>query len=459
MKFYKISELLKYREIKLNKRRTYNNSYNDFRIRNNKKENIRMNQLFNESELYSFSPLINHSGYMTYRANNNRNFTHYINRNSFYRKNNFPINQKYYNYNNDYPYSMQRNLLTENCKVDNTNYNEYDSYINNNNDNYPNDYFLTNINNVKRNNLNRTDYGFYSPINKKRKKGKNLYSNNYEDINNKIYEYLNNFESNKKRIDMLNPKNIYNNTYSSKKRNKSINNISKGNIYDNLYPENYNNNLYNVKYKNNGELENYFNKKNNNNKYNTNLKLNNERLNFKKNQNNNKNNNKNNKSILQYNNKNNQNDEEDKISKFSNNNKDLSKKNSNTSLNPSSYGIDHMKTYYTNKPKTSNNNINIATSNVNSTSSRMLDTQYHFLNGLKMKSGEVNEYFYDFNSGRKGNKDKDKNDDQRSVQSLQSLSDSKMMELANHYLSEEDNSEENYQMNNIIYHRKKHNVK
>ena len=34
-----------------------------------------------------------------------------------------------------------------------------------------------------------------------------------------------------------------------------------------------------------------------------------------------------------------------------------------------------------------------------------------------------------------------------------------MMELANHYLSEEDNSEENYQMNNIIYHRKKHNVK
>ena len=67
------------------------------------------------------------------------------------------------------------------------------------------------------------------------------------------------------------------------------------------------------------------------------------------------------------------------------------------------------------------------------------------------------EYFYDFNSGRKGNKDK--NDDQRSVQSLQSLSDSKMMELANHYLSEEDNSEENYQMNNIIYHRKKHNIK
>ena len=488
MKFWKISELLKFRDIKLNKRRTYNNLYNDFTIRNNKKENIRMNQLYNESELYSFTPLINHSGYMTYRTNNNRNLTPYINKNSFYKKNNYPnlpLNQKYSNYSS--PYAMGRNLLTENSKVDNRNYNDYDydNYINNNNDNYlTNDYFLTNRNNLKRNNLNRTDYGFYSPTNKKRKKGKNIYSNNNDDINSKISEYLNNFENNQKRIDMLNPNNnTYSNynTYSSKKRNKSISNANKGNIYDNLYPGKSNNNLYNAKYKNNGELENYFNQKSSNNKniFNPNLKLNNERLNFSKNKNNKNNNKNNNKSILKYNN-NNQNDDEDKNSKNSkkiyndskdyfysfnkennninnNNNKDLSKKNSNTSLNPSSYGVDHMKTYYTNKQKTSNNNVNIGTSNINSASSRMLDTQYHFLNGLKMMSGEVNEYFYDFNSGRKGNKDK--NDDQRSVQSLQSLSDSKMMELANHYLSEEDNSEENYQMNNIIYHRKKHNVK
>ena len=108
-----------------------------------------------------------------------------------------------------------------------------------------------------------------------------------------------------------------------------------------------------------------------------------------------------------------------------------------------------MKTYYTNKKKTSNNNLNKGNSNINSASPRPLDTQYHFLSGLKMTSGEVNEYFYDFNS-KKGNK----NYDQKSVQSLQSLSDSKMLELANHYLSEED-SVEKYQMNNIIYNKKK----
>ena len=34
-----------------------------------------------------------------------------------------------------------------------------------------------------------------------------------------------------------------------------------------------------------------------------------------------------------------------------------------------------------------------------------------------------------------------------------------MMELANRYLSEEDDSTEKYQMNNIIYNKKKFNVK
>ncbi len=57
----------------------------------------------------------------------------------------------------------------------------------------------------------------------------------------------------------------------------------------------------------------------------------------------------------------------------------MSQKNSNISLNPSSLGVDQMKAYYTNKP----NNINVGnglTSNVNSASERMVDTQYHFLN-------------------------------------------------------------------------------
>ena len=73
-----------------------------------------------------------------------------------------------------------------------------------------------------------------------------------------------------------------------------------------------------------------------------------------------------------------------------------------------------------------------------------------------MSFGEVNEFFNDYNC-RKRDNNKDKNEDQKSVQSLQSLSDSKMLELANHYVSEEDNSIENFQMNNIIYGKKKKN--
>ena len=100
------------------------------------------------------------------------------------------------------------------------------------------------------------------------------------------------------------------------------------------------------------------------------------------------------------------------------------------------------------------NTGNVVYSNVNSASDRMLDSHYHFLNGLKMASGEVNQYFYDFNNGIKNKNNK--NDDS---QSLQSLSDSKMIEIANKYLTEDENSVENYQMNNIIYNKKKHIVK
>ena len=71
-----------------------------------------------------------------------------------------------------------------------------------------------------------------------------------------------------------------------------------------------------------------------------------------------------------------------------------------------------------------------------------------------MTSGEVNEYFYDFNKKDSN----DKNDDQKTTQSLQSLSDSKMLELANYYINEEDDSTEKYQMNNVVYNKKKHNI-
>ena len=482
MKFYKITEILKIKDIKSNKylnngRTTFNNLYNDFTLRNRKKENMKANQLYNESELYPFSPLINHSGYITIGPHN---FTPYTSRYSSYTKNN-PINKKRSNFIE--PFSNGRNILTENPLFDKQNYNNI-NYMNNNDifQKYQNE----NLNNNKKskyedsksNYLNNTDYGFYSPINRHKKK-KNIYPNKNEDINTQISEYLNNFENNKKRINLLNPNNIYksmnnNDDYYPYKRNKSNNNIGHGNKLNikgkGKHPFLDNHEIsYDITSKRNKEIDNYFNKRNNKKKYNSggdqNLIFNKDSFSFKKNQNNKKpiifnndnaqNNNKNNKKLY--------NESKEYFYSFNQennnkkNNKNSSKKNSNTSLIPSSLGNEYTKTFYTNKQKTSTNNLNIGGgSNINSASSRAMDTQYHFLNGLKIASGEVNEYFYDFNS-RRGNRDK--NDDQKSVQTLQSLSDSKMLELANHYLSEEDDSVENYQMNNIIYNKKKFNVK
>ena len=475
MKFYNIIEILKIKDNKSNLffnngRRTYNKLYNDYQFRNEKKENMEINQLYNESELYPFSPLINHSGYMTFRP---YNYTPNISRYNSFKKNNH-INQKSANFIEQYP--KERNILTENNLFNKKNYSNYNDYLNNNEDfqNYPNDYFendnIDKYSNLKKNYFNNTDYRFYSPIHKPKKK-KNL-TNRNEDINSQISEYLNNFQNSKKRTNLLHQNNINNlmknnNDLYSQKRNKSYNNIVPGNKYNitgkgkSPFISN-NEKSYDINYKRNREIDNYFNKSSNN-KYNNNLIFNKDNFNYKNNkypfkkeygQNNNNNNKNNNKKLY--------NESKDYIynnnkENTKNNQNNYSKKNSNASLNPSSLGIEHTKTFYTNKQKTSNNNLNIGNSNINSASSRAFDTQNHFVKELKMASGEVNEYFYDFNSVRRG---KDKNDDQKSVQSLQSLSDSKMLELANHYLSEEDDSVENYQMNNIIFSKKKmHNMK
>ena len=471
MKFYKISEILKSKEIKSNnnlnnRRRTYYHLYNDYNLRNNRKETTKTNQLYDESELYSFSPLTNRSGYITFSPNN---FTPYTSRYSSYKKIN-PINQKRMSFME--PYSNGRNTLTNNNLFHKQNYHNFYDNMNNNTDiipKYQNDYLNNNKNNIKydlkRDYFNNTDYRFYSPINRPKKKTI-THSNRNEDINSQISEYLNNFENNKKRMNLLYHNNKYDD-YNPNKRDKSYN-IGQGNRYNikgKGKPSSIHNNKisYEMNTERKTELDNFFNKRNNKQKYNNNLIFNKDNFSFNKNQNNNKpikttnNNEQNNKDR---NNKKLYNKSKEFFYSFNqknnvrNSNKDLSKKNSNESLNPSSLGNDYIKTYYTNKQKTSNNNLNVGNSNINSVSPRPLDTQYHFLNGLKMTSGEVNEYFYDFNSKRGI-----KNDDQKSIQSLQSLSDSKMLELANHYLSEDDNSVENYQMNNIIYNKKKYIMK
>ena len=118
------------------------------------------------------------------------------------------------------------------------------------------------------------------------------------------------------------------------------------------------------------------------------------------------------------------------------------------SLNPSSLsGVEHLKTNYTNQQKINNiKSSNAILSNVNSASSR--------INDLKMISG-IGDYFYDFNSGRKRNYNNNVNSEQRDL-SMQTISDSKIMELAAKYVNDEDNSSENYHMNNVIYSKKKY---
>ena len=452
MRFYKNTILLRFKGSRgnqwVNNRKIYNKLYNDYSIRNLKKENMKKNRFYSQSELYPFSPLINQSGYTTSYTPNNRINTPRSSRYNSHRRNN-PVNQNW-DPNSEYIPLWKRNTLTEGNLYNNKNPNKFKDnnfFANNdfnNNDNiirgYPNDYLYNSKfikpSYSKKNILNNTDYGFYNPnnnhTNKRNNRNKNIYSNKDDEINNQISQYLNNFRDNNNKIAVFSPK----------KRTKSSNKFMKGNQFDISGQEKDNESPYNT------NIDNYFNKKGGKKNVNS---VNKNNIKNKSKNNNKKNKDESNKKI--YNDSKDYfytfNKENNKNSVKNNNN---SKKNSNASLNPSSLG---GKTFYTNRPMTTNNNLNTGNgvlSNINSASSRMLDTQYHFLNGLKMTSGEVNEYFYDFNNNRRG-----ENDEQKTTQSLQSLSDSKMLELANYYLNEEDDSAENYQMNNVVY-NKMHNI-
>jgi hypothetical protein len=459
MKFYKNTILLRFKGSKGNKwasnQKIFNRLYNDYYIRNFKKENMKKNRFNSQSELYSFSPLINLSGYTTSFTPKTKINSPNSTRFNSYRKTN-PINQNW-DTNSEYNPLWRRNTLTEGNLYGDKNpnkYKDYNYFTNNdynNNENiipgYPNDYLynskIRKPGYFNKNILNNTDYGFYTPNNnaknRRNNRNRNIYSNKDDEINNQISQYLDNFRNNNKKID------DYMNTsgkFSPKKRSKSNNKYIKGHHFDISGKVKDNERPYNT------NVDNYFNKQSG--KKGTKL-INNNKNTAKKN-NSLKKRDENNKKIY--------NDSKDYFYSFNkeNNKNDIknnnnSKKNSNVSLNPSSLGT---KTFYTNRPTTTNNNLNTGNgvlSNINSVSSRMLDTQYHFLNGLKMTSGEVNEYFYDFNNNRKGKND----DDEKTTQSLQSLSDSKMLKLANYYINEEDDSIENYQMNNVVYNRR-HNM-
>ena len=448
MKFYKISQILKLKNRRINHlshNNLYGNLFKDYTSQNSKKEHK------SQSKICPFFPLSSQSGYTTFIPNNYYTYAPNTRRFNSCKKNGNPINQKL----SQFHPSFKRMTVTEglNYRLCNNYFKDNDDNdIEKNNYDESENYVLkigkSRYKKIPKRNEDKVDYRFFSPLYNTKTKNKNIYSKMKSDINSQISEYLNNFQQNKKRMNLLyqekyNKTNefTYNSELNTNRRNSSILNVVKGTKCNNTFKGN-TDNPHKVEVK-----ANLFNKKNKANIYN-NLHYTHQRLTL------NKNNKNSNKIPIKHNDRKIYSESKECIFSFNkgdnnikNKTKNSSKKNSNGSLNPSSLGMDNMRTFYTNKVKNSNNGEKV-TSNVNSESSRIIETQYNGLNGLKMASGEINEYFYDFNF------DKRKSD---THQTLQSLSDSKMLELANHYLSEEEDSMENYQMNNIIFNKKSKN--
>lgn len=453
MKLMLITSFLRNKNIKLKKNiynnRTFNKLFNDYTLRNKKKENMKINYLRNESELYPFSPRIDKNIFITFSPKNvNRNnkepfFNNYGR--TFYNNDKVPYNQKINYFFN--PYNKNgRNRINDNEYFNGNNKN---NYFNNFSENDKNNKYMQYdfFRNKKENPINLKESSYRFPGNRK-----NIYSKLNKNINNQISEYLNNFEDAKMK-NIIPKNNNLNSNYSNFYKDSNKNKTQRSNFTfnrDSFYSTN-------NKTTRNNMRENLFNKKNKigyknqterfsfikNPKSKSAFKINNEKKIEYKNKSKKNNNNK-----IIYNNSQ---DYLNNLSKKNNNPENefnIKDKNtlSNKSLNPLSLGSDQTKTFYTNNQRNSNNIK--SGNNINSASSRINEINTHFLTGLKMISG-VNECFYDINKVNNKNNHRDE-------LSIQSLSDSKMMELANRYLSEDENSSENYKMNNIIHSKKKH---
>ena len=434
MKLIIITTYLKNKNNKLQRyflnKSTFNKLYNDYTFRDKKKLNMKINYLRNESELYPFSPKLDNKGFITFynkTLNRNENEPSFNNfGRTFYNKDRIPLNQKYYSF------------FNRNCKNGRNKMDENESYNDNDRFQFFNDFSENNKNEEHK------QYGDIS-INLKESPNKFLSNKKFmssrlnKNINKQISEYLNNFDNAKNQM-------YLNNNYLNYERDSYKNKIKNSNLTFNserFYQKN--KNIKNVK------KGNLFNK---NNKKEIGYKNKTERLSFIKDRKSKlvfkttnigkiKNKNKKNDKIIY-------NDSQNYLNELTNKEKNGL---SNKSLNPSSLGADQTKTFYTTHQRNSKNikSSKGMLSNINSVSSRMNEPNTHFLTGLKMISG-VNECFYDFN---KDNDNKNYSNNHRDELSMQSLSDSKMMELANKYLTE-DESSENYIMNNILHSKKKY---
>jgi hypothetical protein len=359
---------------------------------NKKKENMKINYLRNESKLYPFTPRIDNKNFITFSPAT-------IKKKEvpgfFYYSEKIPLNQKFKNFFNKNSKNARNNFLDNEYfnMSDKTRY--YKNYSENDKSNDMQYKFFNNKTNPI--NLKQSSYRF---PNKRNIKSSRINDN----INNQLLEYI---KGNRNSNYLNNNRNSNFNLIKNKKTSMTMNKERK---VENLFNKS-NKREYNIN--NNTDLLSFIYKGKSNSPISFSNKLNKNKI-----LNRNKGNNINNKNDI--NNK-------EKIT------------NSNKSLNPSSLGIEQTRTFYTNNNIRSNNAL--MSNNINNAS--MPNT--HYLLGLKISSG-INECIYDINKENKNNKNE---------LSLQSISDSKMMELANKYISEEDNSSENYYMNNIIHNKKK----
>ena len=454
MKLLLITSFLRNKNNKLKRynynSKTFNKLFNDYTLRNKKKENMKINYLRNESELYPFSPRLNTRGFISFSPKNMKRNDEEPSFNDFgrtlYYQDKTSFNGKFNHFFNK-GNKNARNRINDNeyfkGKGNNFNYNNF-SDVDKSNDYIQNDFFGNK--NVKPINLKESSYRF--PGQKKI-----IYSKYNKNINKQISEYLNNFENENAKRQNIIKKNNLNGNYLNYNRDSNKHRIGRTNLLINR------DRFYNINNKSDNKRKNLFNKSY---KKEIDYKNQSERFSFIKNTKSKpifriyedkkieyKNKNKKNNNKIIYNDS--QNYLNNLFQKNKENDLNLKDKNtySNKSLNPSSLGADQTKTFYTNRQGNSHNNNIKSGNNINSISSRINEPNTHFLTGLKMISG-VNECFYDINKFNNNNKN-----NYRDEFSVQSLSDSKMMELANKYLSDDDNSSENYRMNNVVHSKKK----
>ena len=289
---------------------------------------------------------------------------------------------------------------------------------------------------------------------------KNKYQN--QDINREILNrlYENNFMNNSKKKDyQFNTNNNDNSNNRSNNKNKNKNNISnlKNNIIG-LNTERKPNKKYSIFENDKYSINNNNNNKNKSRDYLYPIKQNNNEAPYNKIFN---------RGIISSSNFALINSQKEKDKIPFNNNKKI---NSSTSMHNNSHnsnsqsnniGANHISTNYSIGPaghsyyssnKDSKQKINNSINNNKSKNENNKNNNLKPPISLQISSGIVDEYFKDRDSI--GKKSSSNNNSNRI--SLQSLNDSKMLELAGHYGLGDDSSSDNYQMINVIHNKKKY---